>query len=587
MYKNLTLFDRIIRSILAVFFLYWSNFEFNAYSIIGIFLSASALSEYCVVYDIIAKSKVLKNERFYLDQLPKLNPEPTFVFSHKGDIVFQNASSKIGFKNLNSFQSIFKEDAKDIIQKELFVETLYQERDDWFKMFAKGVRKNNYILVYGFNVNSLIQTQNKLQTTIITDGLTKIGNRKKLNQDVEKLTHSLQALACMDIMKFGEFNAFYGHNMGDILLKNFADYLEEFRKKSGNIFNIYRLNGNTFAVLFSFELSHYDSFKQEVTEQIEDFLLALKKKTFGNKAFDIGLDIRVGISMNTHISTSKKEAKHLILKAETALQESKTRDNSIVFYREIQGVEEQYNQHIIVSQKLKNILVHKNSEALITPFFQPIFSLKTKQIEKYEALARIQDGDTVIPPNHFLEAAKKLYLLPNITEQILTKSLETFAKTSYPFSINITTQDLENEKLIDFFETACKKFHIPHSQIVLEIVEDEDIYQLRDTIKALQIKGFSIAIDDFGVGYSNFKKLQDIKAEYIKIDGSLIKNINENSEDLQIVKSIALYAKSIGAKTIAEFVSNQNIYETLLHLDIDYAQGFYIGKPQPKIISDV
>ncbi len=112
------------------------------------------------------------------------------------------------------------------------------------------------------------------------------------------------------------------------------------------------------------------------------------------------------------------------------------------------------------------------------------------------------------------------------------------------------------------------------------------MYEYIDTISELKSKGFKLAIDDFGTGYSNFQKLQQLHVDYIKIDGSLVKNIAKNPNDLKIIQSICNYANAIGVKTIAEFVADKEIYELIKSSGVDYAQGYYIGEPNPNIEVD-
>lgn len=585
MKKNITLYEQILRSLLAGFLLYWGGFELNIFTITAIVLIPSSLTGSCSIYSFIHKSLIFKNEKFYLNQLPKLNPEPITIFSSKGEIIFENESSKTQLSTLKSFQDTFKKDIKKFIEQEETHSVIIEDSGDWYKIFARGVRKNAHILTYGFKISSLIKAQEELKLTHKTDFLTQIGNRNKLNNDLKNLQGSYQAIACMDIINFGEFNSFYGHDVGDEILINFANYLKEFSKKKSIIYDTYRLNGNTFSILLHAKPHEENLFKQNVQNELEKFLDGLKQRTFGNDMFQIMLDIRMGISINTLTNQTNNNPRNIIIKTETTLQEAKKRGVQILFYRDIAGIEASYSQNIIMSKKIKDILVHKTSNAKIIPFFQPILSTKDNTITKFESLARVIENGTIIPPFQFLEATRQLHLLPQLTTIILLEAAKKFTNTSNSFSINITTQDLSDNKLLEFFDKTCEKYNIDKSKVILEILEDENFYHHEKTIKSLFQKGYSIAIDDFGIGYSNFKKLQDIKAKFIKIDGSLIKNITTNKQDLEIVKSIALYAKSINAKTIAEFVSNEEIYNTLKTLDIDFMQGYYIGEPKPEPIT--
>jgi EAL domain-containing protein (putative c-di-GMP-specific phosphodiesterase class I) len=133
----------------------------------------------------------------------------------------------------------------------------------------------------------------------------------------------------------------------------------------------------------------------------------------------------------------------------------------------------------------------------------------------------------------------------------------------------------------------------PYPQnVVLEITEAEKIddYKIVDAfIKNVKKYGTKIAIDDFGSGYANFEHIISLEADFIKIDGSLIKNIDTDKNSRYIAESIIDFSKKIGAKTIAEFIHKKEIYDIVRQIGADYSQGFYLGEPSPEIqkIKDV
>ena len=123
--------------------------------------------------------------------------------------------------------------------------------------------------------------------------------------------------------------------------------------------------------------------------------------------------------------------------------------------------------------------------------------------------------------------------------------------------------------------------------IVFEILESEGINNFSEIIsfiKAVKEMGCKIAIDDFGSGYSNFERISQLEVDYVKIDGSLIKNIDTNQNNEILVQTIVDFSKKIGIKTIAEFVHSESVYKKVKELGIDYAQGYYIGEPSPNLV---
>jgi EAL domain-containing protein (putative c-di-GMP-specific phosphodiesterase class I) len=219
----------------------------------------------------------------------------------------------------------------------------------------------------------------------------------------------------------------------------------------------------------------------------------------------------------------------------------------------------------------------------VKPFFQPIYNFHTDKIEKFECLMRIIDEkDEVVLPFKFLDIAKKTKLYPKLTNKMIEKSAIFFKDTSYEFSINLTVEDLLNDDTMEFLLHTIKDNEI-EDKIVLEIVESEHIDNYDEAIRILdrfKSIGVRIAIDDFGSGYSNFDYLIRLKADYVKIDGSIIKQIESDESAKELVLSIVRFAKKSNMKIIAEFVSSEKIANILRDIGVDYAQGFYYGKPE-------
>jgi EAL domain-containing protein (putative c-di-GMP-specific phosphodiesterase class I) len=122
------------------------------------------------------------------------------------------------------------------------------------------------------------------------------------------------------------------------------------------------------------------------------------------------------------------------------------------------------------------------------------------------------------------------------------------------------------------------------SRVVFELLEDESIKDfsiVKKFITEIKTYGVKIAIDDFGAGYSNYERLLDYQPDILKIDGCLIRNIEESSYSLSVVKSIVTFAKEQNIQTIAEFIENEAIYKIVKELGVDFSQGYYFGKPAP------
>ncbi len=157
-------------------------------------------------------------------------------------------------------------------------------------------------------------------------------------------------------------------------------------------------------------------------------------------------------------------------------------------------------------------------------------------------------------------------------------------KCDKEISINLSAIDIEQMRTRNKLLTLLKKYKSMAHRVVFELLEDEDVEDF-DTVKMFISKvkslGVKIAIDDFGAGYSNFERLLDYQPDILKIDGSLVKNIDSSGYSLSVVKSIVTFAKEQNIKTVTEFVENETIFNIINEIGVDYSQGYYFGKPEP------
>ncbi len=233
-------------------------------------------------------------------------------------------------------------------------------------------------------------------------------------------------------------------------------------------------------------------------------------------------------------------------------------------------------------EKLKMIKDAMKNDRIVS-YYQPIYNNKTKEIEKYESLVRLIDSKgNVHTPYDFLEVAKIGKYYKQITRIVLNHTLNTAKKIKKETSLNLSAIDIEDRYIRNDILERLKEDRDIAKYLVVELLEDEGIEHtnvVKKFIKELKSLGVKIAIDDFGSGYSNFSRLLEYEPDYLKIDASLIKNITTDKSSLNIVETIKNFADKQGYKTIAEFVSDEEIFKIVCELGIDYSQGYYIGKP--------
>lgn len=229
------------------------------------------------------------------------------------------------------------------------------------------------------------------------------------------------------------------------------------------------------------------------------------------------------------------------------------------------------------------IIQNAISSGNIISYFQPIINNQTQKIEKYESLMRLIDNNTMIPPSHFLKIYKKGKYYTKINMIVLENSFKALTKTTASITINLSLDALSQSNIREKFLTLLIQNSIYAHRVVLELLEDEytdNTQRIKAFLKNIKSYGVKIALDDFGTGHSSFDRIIEYQPDFIKIDGKLIKNIENCSLSYSIVESIVLLAKKTQLQTIAEYVENEAIYHILCDLGVDYSQGYYFGKPQ-------
>jgi EAL domain-containing protein (putative c-di-GMP-specific phosphodiesterase class I) len=285
-------------------------------------------------------------------------------------------------------------------------------------------------------------------------------------------------------------------------------------------------------------------------------------------------DIEILVSATIGVAwPSKRILEHAV----QAVKEAKESRKRIQIYENI-PYRHDYSRNISWYKRIKSAI----DESRFMPYFHPIIDNKTKKIIKYEALIRLMDEDgNVIEPHHFLGMSKKMRMYSQLTAIMVEKVCEIFSAKNVPVSVNLSIEDLLNNELVNKVEKIILHYQMG-SRIEFEILETENIENYEEAkmfIERFRALGCRFAIDDFGAGYSNFDQVLKLNVDTIKIDGSLIKNLQHDKNARIFVHHIADLARELGIKTVAEFVSNEDIYNLVNGLGIDASQGYYFYEP--------
>ena len=413
------------------------------------------------------------------------------------------------------------------------------------------------------DVTQVIDHQKKLDKIANTDTLTGYGNRYKLTKDIDKSIHP--ALAILNIDNFSQINDFYGHEKGDYVIKVLGEEIAKIIQKEHC--KLYHLQGDEYVV-----------FNKDISK--ESFINKMMKLTSKIASTKITIE-EEELHLNLTTAISFEDKNNLLATADMAFKVARRTNKSFIIFDNSISLNSEYKNNIDWTKKIKQAIEEDN----IIPVFQPIVNNHTGNWEKYESLVRIKENETLISPYFFLDISKKTKHYTHITKIMIKKSFDTFKDKKVEFSINLTIEDILNDDIQSFIIEMLKSYNLG-SRVVFEIVESESIENFTDVLKFIQsVKtyGCKIAIDDFGTGYSNFEYLMKLKADYIKIDGSIIKDICTNNDAQLVVSMIVDFSKKMQMKTIAEFVENELILNKVKELGIDYSQGYFYSEPKESI----
>lgn len=401
------------------------------------------------------------------------------------------------------------------------------------------------------------------------DKLTGLPNRlmllNNLHQNIGKV------LYLFNIDEFSMLNDFYGHAIGDKVLKQLAELLQNFTKERE--VELFKLPSDEFVVVMDVNHNALSIEKtiQDCTSIIEDGALL--------KAKDYEIHIRVTIA-----AAIIKMGASTLSNVDMALKVAKKSGKNFMIYSEDLELVKECEANIKIANRIREAIKSDN----IVPYFQPLYNFKTKKIEKYESLVRlVQNDSTVLAPFFFLEASQKIKLYSKITMIMIEKSFRYFAqRRDMAFSINLSFSDIFDEKMKRYLFDKIQEYDIA-SQLTIEILEtqeSEDMSLVNEFIDKVYAVGANIAIDDFGSGFANFEYMTTMRSDFMKIDGSLIKNIDKDKNARLVVETIIVFARKLHKSIVAEYVSSKEIFDIVKELGVDYAQGYYIGKPAPDIL---
>ncbi|MDR2638968.1 MAG: EAL domain-containing protein [Helicobacteraceae bacterium] len=392
------------------------------------------------------------------------------------------------------------------------------------------------------------------------DSLTGLAGRGSF---IEALSNAKNpSVAILNIERFRDINDLYGYEIGDQIIRELAALLKTALSENTLSF---RIGGDLFAVLS-------DGYSEErFLDEIESLQSLVGSTIFLEDTLAASnLRLRAGVAFGLE---------QILSRAEDALRSAKRKRAAIV----VAGGGD--NKKALENLKVLNIVKQAAMQPWWTlAYYQPIARVADGEIVKYEALMRLRDSiGRIYPPAAFLDLAKRSRYYPDLTKHIFASALKIFKNRQEAVAINLAPEDMQNRETMAYIGSLIADFDNPE-RITLEVTESEMIEDYMIAIEAIaQMKqwGVKIAIDDFGSGYSNFAYLIKFQADYIKIDGSIVREIDKNEKAYQTLAAIVDFAKRLGIETVAEFISSESIAQKTKEAGVDYWQGYFIGQPAP------
>ena len=441
-------------------------------------------------------------------------------------------------------------------------------------------------------MNILLVCEDVTETRVLTekiayqachDALTGLLNRSEFDRQVklalEAAHHSRTeyALCYLDLDQFKVVNDTCGHLAGDELLRQLSVLL---KKQIRHDDLLARLGGDEFGILMKGCLLP-QAFKacEKIRNAIQDFNFAWEDRTFT-------VGVSIGISGINSISGNSIES---LKEADAACYAAKEKGrNRVHVFRP--------NDEELALRQGEMQWVAKIQEGLVQNRFclfgQPIVQIAdSNEGLHFETLVRYRDQKGhIIPPGAFLPAAERYNIAATLDRWVIATLFEWLAKRPGFLddlslcSVNLSGVSLSDEIMLDYISNEFSRWEIPTHKICFEITETAAIASLSNAnrfIKTLKEQGCKFSLDDFGSGLSSFAYLKNLPVDYLKIDGLFVKDILDDQVDLAMVKSINEVGHVMDKKTIAEFVENEQIFNLLKELNVDYAQGYGVGKPLP------
>jgi diguanylate cyclase (GGDEF)-like protein len=470
----------------------------------------------------------------------------------------------------------------------VFAQTIVENSSGELKTLQKGFNSMSTSLKQAYD-----SMQDKINDATVMlryqaqhDDLTGLINRREFEVRLDRSLKSVhengtQHVFCyLDLDQFKLVNDTCGHAAGDELLRQISVLLANRMRDRDTLA---RLGGDEFGLLLE-NCSLVDA------NQITNALLKLVRDyrfIYEDKIFNVGVSIGLVV-----INVSFESVSDIIHAADSACYSAKEAGRNQSFLFSAGDIEVAQRRSAV--EAVSDITAEIDDEQFML-YCQPIVPLSSRvpQQHHYEILIRkINFDGKIMLPTTFIPSAERYHLMPNIDRWVIKNTFAAYRqllnssaeRCDYVFSINLSGTSLSDKSLLGYIREQFVIYSIPPKSICFEITETAAIVNLKNTIQlftSLRKLGCSFALDDFGSGMSSFMYLKNFEVDYLKIDGSFVKDMHINKIDHAMVRSIHSVAEAMNIQTVAEFVENEAILKELKGIGVHYGQGLHLGHPLP------
>ncbi len=445
---------------------------------------------------------------------------------------------------------------------------------------SKNKKTDKLILTLGINISERKRVEAEMVKMATEDPLTGLKNRKIFHSDLEHKIDSAKrhgfpvALFYLDLDQFKIINDSSNHATGDRLLIQVTQQLKKSLRISDMLF---RTGGDEFAIIMQ---SHDTNDIKIAAAKINQNLSELEYQ-FNGKLYKVSISIGIAI-----YPEHGKTIDDLLTNADLAMYRAKEQGGG---QYHIFSIDVKYQTLLTQNHYWRECIEQALMQNHFILFYQPILDIEKNKISHYECLIRMRNEDGgLIMPDEFISIAEELGIINKIDRWVIKAAINKHIELKqqgkhYKMSINLSGLSFNCTSIFETIAEQLNNDEVSPEQIMFEITETSAVSNFlaaQSLIQKIKNLGCTLALDDFGVGFSSFYYLKHLPVDYVKIDGVFIRQVDKNNEDKIFVKALTEVSQALGKKVIAEFVENETILEILKDFGIEYAQGYFIGKPE-------